>query len=111
LLRIKRTLDGAEIDRLISDLQARKALAVEHRRRADWQKRESSANTFELGSIAPLTRRCHSPKISVARSRVVLGLADVPNLYDPRAPGATALGAFLSPSIQIDRRLGLPDQT
>jgi hypothetical protein len=47
LLRIKRTLDGAEIDELISDLQARKALAVEHRRRADWFKREASASTFQ----------------------------------------------------------------
>ncbi|HWX29473.1 MAG TPA: hypothetical protein VNZ53_18765 [Steroidobacteraceae bacterium] len=51
LLRIKRTLDGAEIDGLISDLQARKALAVEHRRRADWRNREASANTFQLESV------------------------------------------------------------
>ncbi len=49
LLRIKRTLDGAEIDGLISDLQARKALAVERGRRADWRKREAS-NTFQLES-------------------------------------------------------------
>ncbi|ANW04037.1 hypothetical protein LMTR13_31740 [Bradyrhizobium icense] len=27
--------------------QARKALAVEHRRRADWRKRELSANSFQ----------------------------------------------------------------
>jgi hypothetical protein len=49
VLRIKRTLDGAEIDGLISDLQARKARAVEHRRRDDWSKREASANTFRPG--------------------------------------------------------------
>ena len=33
VLRIKRTLDGAEIDALISDVQARKALAIERTRR------------------------------------------------------------------------------
>jgi hypothetical protein len=42
-LRTKRTLDGAEIDGLISNLQVRKAMAAEHRRRADWRKRELSA--------------------------------------------------------------------
>ena len=47
LLRIKRTLNGAEIDTLISDLQARKAMAAEHRRRADWRRREASASTFQ----------------------------------------------------------------
>ncbi|MGY4365260.1 hypothetical protein ACVW1A_001325 [Bradyrhizobium sp. LB1.3] len=46
VLRIKRTLDGAEIDEIISDVQARKALAVEHRRRADWCARELSAKSF-----------------------------------------------------------------
>jgi hypothetical protein len=34
VLRIKRTLDGAEIDKIISGLQAEKALAIERRRRA-----------------------------------------------------------------------------
>jgi hypothetical protein len=37
VLRIKRTLDGAEIDKIISDLQDRKALDVEHVRRKRWQ--------------------------------------------------------------------------
>jgi hypothetical protein len=46
VLRIKRTLDGAEIDEIISDVQARKALAVEHRRRADWRARELSAKSI-----------------------------------------------------------------
>ena len=49
VLRIKRTLDGAEIDKIISDLQAGKALAVEHRRRAEWRTREMAAR--------PLSRR------------------------------------------------------
>jgi len=47
VLRIKRTLNSAEIDNLISDVQARKALAVESRRRADWRKRELAAIGFE----------------------------------------------------------------
>jgi len=52
LLRIKRTLDGAEIDRLIIDLQGRKAVAAEHARRSDWRKREASA--FQLGHYCPI---------------------------------------------------------
>ncbi|MCK1735106.1 hypothetical protein IVA79_14270 [Bradyrhizobium sp. 138] len=31
VLRIKRTLDGVEIDRIIFDVETRKALAIEHR--------------------------------------------------------------------------------
>lgn len=45
-MRIKRTLDGAEIDKIISDVEAQKALAVEHPRRADWRERQLVANTF-----------------------------------------------------------------
>jgi hypothetical protein len=37
VLRIKRTLDGAEIDKIISDVQARKAVAIEGQRRKRWQ--------------------------------------------------------------------------
>ena len=46
VLRIKRQLDGFEIDE-ITDLQARKALAAERRRRADWHRRELSARRFQ----------------------------------------------------------------
>jgi hypothetical protein len=46
VLRIKRTLDGAEIDQIILDLETRKALAAEHRRRADWRKCELAAERF-----------------------------------------------------------------
>jgi hypothetical protein len=38
VLRIKRTLDGGEIDKIISDLQVQKSLAVERCRRADWRR-------------------------------------------------------------------------
>ena len=47
VLRIKRTLDGGEIDKIISDLQVQKSLAVERCRRADWRKRELAAKGFE----------------------------------------------------------------
>jgi hypothetical protein len=46
LLRIRRTLDGAEIDKIIWDFEANKALAIERRRRADWRKGELAASRF-----------------------------------------------------------------
>ena len=46
VLRIKRTLDGAEIDKIVSGLQAEKVLAIERHRRADWRRRELSAKSF-----------------------------------------------------------------
>jgi hypothetical protein len=46
VLRIKRTLDGAEIDALISNVETLKAQAIERCRRADWRKRELSARNF-----------------------------------------------------------------
>jgi hypothetical protein len=46
VLRIARTLDAVEIDRVISDVQARKGMAIERYRRADWRKRELSARSF-----------------------------------------------------------------
>jgi hypothetical protein len=53
VLRIKRTLDGGEIDKIIADQQALKARAIEHRRRADWRKRELVAASFHA--------ECHHP--------------------------------------------------
>lgn len=46
VLRMKRTLDGAEIDKIIWDMQARRASALERYRREDWRKRELSAAKF-----------------------------------------------------------------
>jgi len=46
VLRIKRTLDGAEIDKIILDMETRKALAMERQRRADWRKCELAASRF-----------------------------------------------------------------
>jgi hypothetical protein len=44
VLRIKRTLNGPEIDEVISDVQTRKALAIEQQRRADWRKSDQLRN-------------------------------------------------------------------
>jgi hypothetical protein len=49
VLRIKRTLDGAEIDKIISDVQARKALVVERGRRKRWQQLVENAAAFDRG--------------------------------------------------------------
>jgi hypothetical protein len=38
---------GAEIDKIIMDVEVRRALAAEHRRRADWRKCELSANSLK----------------------------------------------------------------
>ena len=46
VLRIKRTLTGEEIDKLISDVQARKAQAIECARRKQWQCAVENAAKF-----------------------------------------------------------------
>lgn len=46
VLRIKRTLDGREIDEIISDVVTRKAMAIERKRRAQWRKSELAAAHF-----------------------------------------------------------------
>ena len=54
VLRIKRTLDSDDIDKVISDVQALKARAIEHRRRALTGASESlAAASFHAG--------CHHP--------------------------------------------------
>jgi hypothetical protein len=60
VLPIKRTLDGTEIDKIISDVQARKAQAIEHRRRADWRKRELAATGFTRNVITRMPHRRHT---------------------------------------------------
>lgn len=54
VLRIKRTLDGAEIDKIIWDVEARKGLAAERQRRAEWRKRELAANASEKIVVAAM---------------------------------------------------------
>jgi hypothetical protein len=51
VLRIKRTLDGVEIDKIISDVQAGKALAQERQRRADWRRCELAASRFRAECV------------------------------------------------------------
>jgi hypothetical protein len=45
-LRIKRTLDGGEIDKIISDVEARKPLSFERGRRKRWQRAVENATSF-----------------------------------------------------------------
>jgi hypothetical protein len=47
VLRIKRTLDGPELDKIISDVQARKGLAIERVRRKRWQRVIENAAAFK----------------------------------------------------------------
>lgn len=47
VLRIRRTLDGAEIDKIISDVEAGKALAIERARRKQWQRAVERAAQFK----------------------------------------------------------------
>ena len=46
VLRIKRTLDGGEIDKIISDVEARKPLSFERGRRKRWQRAVENATSF-----------------------------------------------------------------
>jgi hypothetical protein len=46
VLRIKRTLEGPEIDKIISDVQARKGAAIEGKRRKQWQLTVENSRAF-----------------------------------------------------------------
>src|SRR6516164_53890 len=46
VLKIRRTLTGQEVKRVIADTHARFELAAERRRRANWRKRELAASRF-----------------------------------------------------------------
>ncbi|MCK1709090.1 MULTISPECIES: hypothetical protein [unclassified Bradyrhizobium] len=46
VLRTKRTLNGREIDQIILEVETRKAMAIEHQRRAEWRKSELEAARF-----------------------------------------------------------------
>lgn len=52
VLRIKRTLDGREIDEIISDVVTRKAMAVEKARRRRWQRALEQADAFRETMIS-----------------------------------------------------------
>ena len=54
-----RTLDGAEIDKIIWDVEAGKALAIEHRRRKDWRKRELTPSALKQKLTTQMPHRCH----------------------------------------------------
>ena len=72
VLRIKRTLDGAEIDEIIWDVLVRNTAAVEHRRRADWRTRELSARVFSA-ECHYSAATCLRPKIGGLISDTLIG--------------------------------------
>jgi hypothetical protein len=51
VLWIKRTLNGAEIDQIISDVQTRKAFGAEQRRLAEWRAAEVAGAEFRARCI------------------------------------------------------------
>jgi len=51
VLRIKRTLDGAEINKIIWDVETRKALAIERKRREDWRNAVLAAERFRAENL------------------------------------------------------------
>jgi hypothetical protein len=57
VLRIKRTLDGVEIDKIISDVETEKTLTAEHRRRADRRKAELAGKSFSADVLEPAMPR------------------------------------------------------
>jgi len=59
VLRIKRTLDGAEIDKIIADVQARKTLAIEHRRRPIGVSASWRPTVFRRNVAMRVPYRCH----------------------------------------------------
>lgn len=46
VVRIERTLNSTQITKIIADVQARKAGAIEQRRRVEWHRRELAASRF-----------------------------------------------------------------
>lgn len=67
VLRIKRTLDAAEIDEIILDVETQTALAMEHRRRAEWRKSELEAARFRAECepfAAARLRTCSHDQVS-----------------------------------------------
>jgi hypothetical protein len=66
VLKIRRTLTGAEIDDVIKTIVAGFEVAAEHRRRAEWRQRERSASSFaaEYGHAgdSAVPYRDHDPR-------------------------------------------------
>jgi hypothetical protein len=52
ILRMRRGMSGEELDRAAASVLANFDLAVEHRRRAEWRRRELSASSFETDAKA-----------------------------------------------------------
>jgi hypothetical protein len=81
VLRMARTLNGAEIDKIIMDYEARKALALEQRRRAEWRVAEARRPSF-----GPYAFLCGRLPRDLSCQRSSNGPAEVPR----RRSGRTA---------------------
>jgi hypothetical protein len=68
VLRTKRMLDGAEIDKITWDVEAPKALAMERQRRADWCKRELAASAFARNVITSIAVATSCPRLDAVIS-------------------------------------------
>lgn len=51
VLGTKRTLNGREIDKIIWDVETRKAMAMERQRRAEWRKAEVAGERFRAQCV------------------------------------------------------------
>jgi hypothetical protein len=99
-LRIKRTLDGAEIDKLISDVQARKAQAAEHRRRKEWQRAVENAAKF-TASLG--TEQINPCGIGAWSSGAGMSVYDPDCVKTRMLRFAGAAGRLMKPSLCSDR--------
>jgi len=59
VLKIRRTLTGAEIDDVIATTVAGLGLAAERRRRAEWRKASWRPSAFVTHAITPMPQPCH----------------------------------------------------
>jgi hypothetical protein len=92
VLRIKPTLDAAEIDKIIWDVEARRALAAEHRRRAEWRKAEVEADRFRaVCERLDVVQLHHVHEIGCSNRRIGRP-ADAPVPDDLESPGVQASG-------------------
>jgi hypothetical protein len=89
LLRIKRTLNGAEIGKSMWDMEAQKALVVERRRRTEWRKCELAAEPLSRDHILPQIR---CPNQRHQRSA---GTADVIGPMILKGPDVQIVGATI----------------
>ena len=107
-------MNGAEIDELISDVQTRKARAIELARRADWKRRELSARAF-LADInhagdTPLPHTAHDQVTRLREFRIVETGGYTQSRRSKKPPEMISSGAslFLARLRQLSDPFGSP---